>query len=134
MPINAYTPEQRKAIDYFMPYVDQAARKVNDAPNGPYHISAFIWRDDEENPVLLHVGNIPNKGEELVRLHYQLSCISAAIEDTGAVERAEINPATQTQTPEEIADEIAIHLLSRPTTDSETTDLIHKYLTTRNRK
>lgn len=112
MAINEYTPEQKKAIDHFMPYVEQASRKVTDAPNGPFHFSAFVWSNDFDNPVVIHVGNVAHKGDDFIQLHYELSWVAAMIEATGSVERSEVKAAPNTQTPEEIADKLAVTLLA----------------------
>lgn len=135
MAINEYTPEQKKAIDHFMPYIEQASRKVTESPNGPYLFSAFVWRDDETNPVLIHVGNIPHKGEDFIGLHYELALISTAIASGGSVERTDIKAAPLTQTPEEIADKLAVSLLAGipEGASDEIKDLVEKYLQSRKR-
>lgn len=135
MAINDYTPEQKKAIEYFLPYVEQASRKVQDSPNGPFYFSAFVWRDDEENPILIHVGNTPYRGDDFIRLHYQLAWVSAMIDAQGRVERSDIKPAPMTQTPEEIADRLAVTLLGGipEGVSDEVQELVQKYLQSRKR-
>lgn len=135
MAINDYTPEQKKALDYFLPYVEQASRKVADAPNGPYYFSAFVWQDDEKNPVLIHIGNTGYKGNEFIQLHYQLAWMAAVIDAQGLVERSDVKSAPMSQTPEEIADKLAVALLGGipEGASEEVQELVQKYLQSRKR-
>lgn len=135
MAINEYTPEQKKAIDFFMPAVNQAVRKVAEAPGGDYFITAFIFKDDPDNPILIHAGNVPVRGEELIRTHYVLSCSAAELDIRNLLQRSEIKSAPEGQTPEEIADKLVVSLLGGipDGASDEIQDLIQKYLQSRKR-
>jgi hypothetical protein len=133
MAINDYTPEQKAALDYFMPYVRQAVSKVASAPGGDYYITAFIVRDDVENPVLLHVGNIPDTGDDLVLTHFTLASMCAEMQAENQYERREIKSAPSGSTPEEVADKLAVALLAGNSEgiSEEARELLAQYLQSR---
>ena len=136
MGLNTYTPEQKAAIESFMPYVEKALIKVTEAP-GEFNFTGFIFKDEPENPILIHISNLGDPPEEfLVQLHYHLACLAAFLNDTGVTETTDFGTAPSGQTPEEIADKLAISLMATPLENipDEIKELVDKYLLSRQPK
>jgi len=92
--------------------------------------SALIF--DPEGGFLIKAGNVQHQGEAFVKLHYMLSLVVARLDASGHYERSEPSSsqaASSTHDPQEIADSLAVMLLSMPPDllPDRVLDLVNEY-------
>jgi hypothetical protein len=127
------TDDQQKIYKTLQPLITALVRKVDSIPN--MCMTGFIYGggDDQMDPFIIHIGNIYNTGEELVRIHWTLAVMAAKLQSTGDYSASPILPAPTGQTPEEIADKLALALLATPleSLPSPVLDVLSQYMQSR---
>ena len=127
------TDDQQKIYNTLQPLITALVRKVDSIPN--MCMTGFIYGggDDKMDPFIIHIGNIYNTGEELVRIHWTLAVMAAKLQATGDYSASPILPAPTGQTPEEIADKLALSLLTVPVDmiPAQVQDILNQYMQSR---
>lgn len=110
-----HTENEIKAKAFFdtlRPDIERLVRKVEDNPHAC--LTGIVFSQDP--PALLHIGNIDNQGEDLIRLHMVLSTFVAQAKENPkyknlTFEEIGIGNHSIGEAPEEIADRLAEMLL-----------------------
>lgn len=120
---------QKKIYDALHPAIENLVRKATKAD---LCITGFIFGGNEEGPILMQIGNITDKGAELIELHYRLALEAVLLQSTGQYSGRIIESAPEGHSPEEIADKLALTLLASPDPmDPKTKSLLQNYLQAR---
>ena len=122
-------------FDTLRPDVERLVRKVED--NQHACITGIVLSQDP--PALLHIGNIENEGEDLIRLHMVLSTFVAQARENPkyknlTFEEIGLGNALIGEAPEEIADKLAEMMLVtnlHPEYAGEILEMAQKYLASR---
>ena len=110
-----HTDDEIKAKAFFdtlRPDAERLVRKVEDNRHACFTGVVF----SQDPPALLHIGNIENEGEDLIRLHMVLSTMIAQSKDNPkfrnlTFEEIGIGDYLIGEAPEEIADKLAEMML-----------------------
>lgn len=120
--------EQRKALDKIQPSLDNFIRKVhNTAPD--LCVTGFIY--GMEPPILFHFGNIANTPEEIFQIHQRLGYLFCAHALGDKLNREMIEVDIETPAPEDVADSLALKLLTSPDTPEDVHKMAKDYLEAR---
>lgn len=131
--INNFTPEQQAIVDKLWPHITRMLREINNTGDG-LCFTGFLYGGEEGHPMLVHISNIKERGEELVVIHHTLAVMAMALEtNTSLYERFELDSAPDPLTAEDVADKLAIRLLQTPLNEEqrEIKELLQQYLEAR---
>ena len=87
-------------------------RFVGEMEKAGLQVTALIF--DPKGDFLIRAGNVPQQGREFVRLHYLLSLVVANLDAAGHYEKTDVVSGDISQDAEQIADRLAVLLLSMP--------------------
>lgn len=133
-----FTEEHKKIGAHLNPFIKKLTEAVSEYPN--LFLTGFVYDGGgEEQPLLIRFGNISNTGMDLVRIHYSLSRMAAAIEAMGGftltedVVESDGESGPEGPSPEELADRMALMLCAVPskTLPQPVVDLLDQYVKSR---
>ena len=115
------TDEQKRIIGILKPYWDAFMDQISslNAEGADLCFTGFLYSPRGESDMLLHIANIRPTGKDLVEIHRILATGIARIGARNQYERVSAPVGPKVPNPQEIADKLAMALLSDPLIDRD---------------